>query len=474
MQSRPAAIITALFIAELCATFEGAMLFAALPRLIRDFGDPVTVGWLVTAHLLVAAGASVVAGRLGDIYGRKRVIMLMLILSTIGSVISAMSTSFGPLLFGRAIQGFAGAVLPLSLGVIRESLPSKRIPVAVGLIVSSMSAGAATGLVLGGAIVDNFNWHWMFAASAVMLFVSAVAVQLSVPARPGTPPKTSIDWVEGLLPVPAISVLLLGISLSKQFGWLDTRILALLGLGAVLIVLWVRRSLRSPEPFVDLRLLAHRDVAVANGISVLASVGTMQIVFVFTTLAQAPTWTMAGLGLSATVAGLAKLPSNVLSLTAGPLAGWLAGKRGNRITMVAGCAVATLGWLIALSLPQSLLEMIVLMCIISFGTTMITATAPNTIVAGVPSNRTSEAIGMMTVIRSMFSAIGAQIIAVLLATAAIASPEGTGTFPSAASFRVVMGWIAAVSFVAMLLALLLRRKESDREGIAVKVEGAPV
>jgi MFS family permease len=191
MRARTAGIIGALFVAELCATFEGAMLFAALPRLIRDFGDPLTVGWLVTAHLLVAAGASVVAGRLGDIYGRKRVILLMLLLSAAGAAISAMSTSFAWLLFGRAIQGLAGAVLPLSLGVIRESLPAQRVPMAIGLIVSAMSAGAATGLILGGAIVDNFDWHWLFAASAAMLFVSAAAVQIAVPARP-------IDWIEGL------------------------------------------------------------------------------------------------------------------------------------------------------------------------------------------------------------------------------------------------------------------------------------
>lgn len=100
--------------------------------------------------------------------------------------------------------------------MICEALPANRISLAVGLIVSSMSAGAALGLVLGGAIVDNFDWHWLFAASAATLFVSAVAVQIAVPARPGTPPKLPI-WIEGVLPVPAISVLLLGISFSKQF-----------------------------------------------------------------------------------------------------------------------------------------------------------------------------------------------------------------------------------------------------------------
>lgn len=208
----------------------------------------------------------------------------------------------------------------------------------------------------------------------------------------------------------------------------------------------------------------------ANGISVLASMGTMQIVFVFTTLAQAPAWTMASLGLSATIAGLAKLPSNVFSLTAGPVAGWIAQRRGTRFAMVASCIIATLGWLLSIPLPRTLLDMVALMCIVSFGTTMVTAMAPNAIVADVPPNRTSEAIGMMSVIRGMFSAIGAQIIAVLLATAAMSPPEGTGTFPCALSFRLAIGWIAALSVLMIALALLLRGRATTTNAVAVEAK----
>lgn len=466
MPSNPAAIIAALFMAEMTATFESAMLYAALPTLIRDFGDPITAGWLVTIHMLVGSAAAIVAGRLGDIKGRKSMILALLLIATVGSIISAVSSNFGVVLAGRALQGLSTAVIPLSIGVLRESLPAQRVPVAIGLMTTAQGAGVAVGLVLGGAIVDHLNWHWLFVASAVLLVLSWIAVKLMVPARPGIPPKAPIDWVEGALPVPGIIALLLGVSLSKEAGWLDPQVWGLVLLGLAVLAVWVRRSLRAREPFIDLRLLGTRDVALANTISVMLALGTMQIVFVFSTYTQAPAWTMAGLGLSATIAGVAKLPSNVLSFFAGPLSGWLTQKYGNRVPVAGGAALATVGWLAAMGMPDTLVEVIVLLCVISFGTTVLNAAIPNVIVAAVPPERTSEAIGTMSVIRGMASAIGAQLIAVMLATNTILAPDGGASFPSAASYRITMGWIAALTLGGALAALLLRARQARTEPAA--------
>ena len=457
-----AQIVIALFIAELSATFEGAMVYAALPKLMREFGDPATVAWLVTGHLLVAAGASVVAGRLGDIWGRQRMILAMLAIATLGSLISVLATGFATLLIGRSIQGFAAAILPLSIGVARESLHKDRIAVAVGIIISSTAGGTAAGLVLGGLIVDHFHWHWMFAASGLLLFVSMLVVMWFVPARPGIAPTAPIDWVEGLLPIPAITAILLAVSLSRDYGWLSPRILALLVVGSILLAIWARKSLRAADPFVDLRLLANREVAVANAISVLSALGASQVVLVFSTLAQAPRWTHVGLGLSATVAGLLKLPSNILALGAGPFAGWLAWRWHSRLALLVGTSIATIGWLIATILPDSLGQVVAILCIISFGTTMGTATVPHVIVSAVSPGRTSEAIGLMTVIRGIFIAIGSQIVAVLLSAHTLATPDGRGHFPTAGSFRMAMMWIAALCIGGVLASLLLPpRRELD-------------
>lgn len=465
MRTGPNAIIFAMFLSLMAATFEAAMLFAALPTLIREFGDPIKAGWLVTMHALIGSGTCIVVGRFGDIRGRKGVIMTLIVLAGAGSVLSAVTADYTLVLVGRALQGFSIGVMPLAMSVLRDSLPRERVPVAIGLMTTAQGMGVAIGLVLGGWIVDNFNWHLLFAFSAFLLAVAWIAVWLFVPARSGIPPKEPIDWVEGLLPVPGITSMLLGITLSKSNGWLDLQVIGLIALGLAIMAYWARRSLRAKEPFIDLRILGIRNVAVVNVMSVLLGMGTMQIVFLFSTFTQAPKWTMAGLGLSATIAGLAKLPSNILSFFAGPTSGLLMTKFGYRVPVVGGALLAAAGWMLALPLPDTIIGVIALLCIISFGSSGLNAAMPTVIVTSVPEGRTSEAVGTMSVLRGMAAAIGAQLIAVSLASDMVTEPGGTVQFPSATGFRITMAWIGGLTFIAAFAGLFLKVRQGEAEPI---------
>jgi MFS family permease len=464
-------IVGALLIAEIAAIFETTMIYVALPTLIREFGDPVTAGWLVTSHGLIGTSAALMAGRLGDIYGRKRVLQIMLVIAILGSILSAVTTDFYLVLLGRALQGCATALIPLSIGILRESLPKERLPVAIGLMTTGMGMGTATGLVLGGWIIDHYPWHTLFVVSTVMLIIAYVAIRLMIPANPGTPPRNPIDWVEGILPVPGITAVLLGISLSSTMGWINPTVIGLIAVGLAIMAYWARRSLGAQEPFINLRLLASRNVAVTIALAVLLSMGTLQITIVFSAYSQNPTWTMAGLGLSATIAGLAKLPSNVLSFFAGPLSGWMQQKRGLRLPILVASLLATLGWVMALSFPTTILQIVLLMCVISFGTTMLNAALPNIVVASVPQERTSEAIGALSVLRGMAQSIGSQVIAVMLAVGAVASADGGARMPSATGFYVTMGWIAALTLAAALLAFALRPTSEPETAKAAALAG---
>jgi MFS family permease len=459
MRSSANAIIAAVFLVEVSATFETSMLYAALPTLIRQFGDPITAGWLVTMHMLIGTVACIVAGRLGDMYGRRRVMLILLAVAALGSILSAVSSNFGIVLLGRAFQGFATAAIPLSIGILRESLPEQRVPVAVGLMTTAQGMGVAVGLVLGGVIIDKVNWHWLFVASGLLLVISWLVVRAVVPDRPGIPPKQKIDWLEGLLPAPAIGAVLLGLSLTKTYGWLDARSYGLIAAGFVLIAIWALRSLKAREPFINLRLLGTRNIAIANIAAILLGLGTSQIVFVFSTYMQAPAWTLAGLGFTATVAGFAKLPSNVLSFFAGPLSGWLSQRFSVLLPILIGGSLASVGWLLSMSLPSTLGHIIALLCLISFGTTLLNAALPIVVVGAAPEDRTSEAIGAMSVIRGMCAAVGTQMIAVILASDTVTAPGGGGAFPSPSAYHLTMACIAGLSLAAGLVGLLLAKQE---------------
>jgi MFS family permease len=455
MRSNSTAIIAALFIAEVAVVFESSMLYTALPTLIRQFGDPIAAGWLITVHMLIGAAVSVVIGRLGDIYGRKPMMLAVLAIAAAGSVLSAVTTHFGLVLVGRAMQGFAVAAIPLTIGVVRESLPAARVPVAVGLMTTATATGGAVGLVLGGVIVDRFNWHWLFVLSAILLAISWLAIRLILPERPGTRPGEPVNWIEGALLVPGIMALLYGFSLSKKLGWSSPVLLGWIALGVVVLAWWARISLRAKEPFVDLRLLGTRNVAIANGLAAFLSLGTMQVMLIFALYIQSPSWTMVGLGLTATAAGLSKLPSNVVSLVSGPLAGYLSARTGTRPIVVTGMLLTATGWFASMGLPDSLGAVIVLLCVITFGSSMLNAAIYLVLVEAVPQQRTGEAIGMTSVFRGISTAIGAQVVSILLASDTVIAPGGA-RLTSAAGYHMAMAWIGGVSLLGAVLALLLR------------------
>lgn len=464
-------LLLAMFIAEATSSFEGTMIFAAMPRFMREFGNPITVGWLVTGSTLIGTSVTLMSGRIGERLGVRRAMVAMIALSLLGAVFSALSVDFTTLLIGRSIQGVGGAVFPLSIVLLRMELAPARVPMGVGLITSAASVGAASGFVLGGVILDHFDWRWMFWANAAMLGLSLVVVRLFVPQADRPANHTRIDWIDGMLPAPAICSILLGVSLSRQTGGYDQGNILLIVGGICALIFWGRRSLRLAEPFVDLRLLANRNAALANLIAILIAMGTMQSAMIFSPYVQSPSWTMVGLGFSATVAGLAKLPSNFLSLFAGPFSGWISQKAGNRTALVGGTALIAFSWLIGMSLPDTIYGVIALMCGISFGTTMLFAAIPNTVVDCVPVERTGEAIGVIMVMRGLFLGVGAQIITILLASDVVV--QGSVSLPSAVAYKNAMGWIATLSAMALALSLFVPRGTKTSARLKDACAGVP-
>jgi hypothetical protein len=250
---------------------------------------------------------------------------------------------------------------------------------------------------------------------------------------------------------------MLAIGLTKTNAILSTPVLGVAAFGLALFAIWGRRALRAADPFINLRLFTIRNFAVSNAATLLLAAGTMQVVYILSSYIQSPLWTGVGLGMTATAAGLAKLPSHMLTVTAGPLVSWQAQRFGHRSAVLASCLVALVGWLYAITLPNQLIAIVVLLTVTSYGTTMIVTALTNTVVDTVPEERTSEAIGTMLVVRGFGLAVGAQLIALSLSSFTVAAPDGGALFPTAQSYQLTMGWISAATFIAMAIGLLLPR-----------------
>jgi MFS family permease len=447
-------VLAALWIAEITAAFETAMLYAAVGQLMKAFGDAVKVGWLITAYLLVGAGAAAVVARLGDMYGRRRLTLILLGITVFASLLSASTSSFALILVGRSLQGLAAAMLPLCFGLVRENIPPAHRSVAVGIVMSGASAGTALGLVAGGAIVDHFGWHAIFLVSALMAAVSWVLIRLLVPVSPvNRDPHAPVDIGSVFLFVPAVVALLLAISNAKTWGWASPQVLGLLVVAALLVAVWIRRSLRHPAPLIDVRLFANRSVAIANISYALLALGGLQVAMVFSLLLQAPRWTGPGLGVSAALAGLIQLPGSMIGVLVGPIAGLAMRRFGSRAVMILGGTVAALGWAAACVGHGSTTIILLLVLVIASGTFLIYTAGPNVVMDNVPQERTSEATGMLAVIRSIAMGIGAQLVAILLATSTVGN--GGAKYPDAGAYLLTFVVITGLCVLAAIAASML-------------------
>ena len=460
-RARLTLLIGALWIAEVTGSFESAMILAALKKLIEDFGDPALVGWLITGYLIVGAAIAAVVGRLGDLFGRRQTLVVVLAIGAIGSLISALSDNFGVLLAGRLMQGVTGAILPLCIGLVHENLGKERAPMAIGLMISGASVGTAAGLVVGGMIVDQFNWHGIFFASAGLCAVAGLATLGFVPRSVRQLAGPAVDWVSGLAFAPGVALVLVYFSTGKNWGWTSSWSLGALVLGLTLIAWWLYRSLTSANPLIAVRSFANRTIAIGGAVTALVAMSTLQITVFFSLLLQAPKWTIACLGLTATMAGLVKLPSNIGSTFAGPLGGWLAGRGGGRKALVIGGLITTSGWVMALLDASSYTIVMVELIVISFGATMLFSVAPTIIAHASPPGRISEISGMLTVIRQLFLGIGAQMVTTLLAVDVVT--RGSETYPSPFAYQLTIMVIIGLCLVAILVAFALPKNLKSKD-----------
>src|SRR5437762_12314819 len=188
-------ILFALVLAEVVSATEATMIYGALRVLTRDLGDPVAVGWSITAFLLVAAGSAAVGARTGDQDGRRRALLVSLVLAGCGSVLSALSDGPFGVIAGRAIQGMAGAILPLCFGLVRQHMPAERVPFGVGVVAAAAFVSGGLGIVAGGVIVDHLSWAWIFIAGAGTAVVAWPAVRWLVPRGPPATRGEPVDLV---------------------------------------------------------------------------------------------------------------------------------------------------------------------------------------------------------------------------------------------------------------------------------------
>ena len=456
-RQRPAwVIITVLVLVEIISAFETSMVYAAIPTFIREFhSDAATVGWAVTAFLLVAAASAAVCGRLGDMYGRERVLVVLLGAAAIGSFISAIGDSIGSIIVGRAIQGVAGAILPLCIGLAREHLPAKKVPVAIAIISGSAVAAGSASLLVAGVMLDHASWHMIFVVAAVYAVLALLLVLFVLPWRPPMGTTQKVDYLGTIAFAPAIAAVLLGINKSGAWGWTDIKTLGLIIGGLVVLALWVLWELRVTDPIVNVRLFTDRKVALTMVATMAIAVGPMGIsTMIIPMILQSPTTAPFGLGISATNAGWLSFIGSMFGFVCTPLSGRISRAVGARASMLLGTALFTLGSAMLIVFHDSVVGMVAMIITVSVATAFAYTALPNLIVEAVPESNTSEATGTNSVLRTGGQGIGTSIATMLLASSATAAG---GVAPTVSGLNTVATMMVVLGLVTFGFTFLIRR-----------------
>jgi EmrB/QacA subfamily drug resistance transporter len=403
-----------LALAALAYALLQTMVAPALPEIQHELGaSPSTVTWVLTVYLLSASVTTPILGRLGDIFGKERTLVAVLVLFALGSLIAALSNSLGLLVAGRAVQGAGGAVFPLAFGIIRDEFPRERVATGIGLISATFGIGGGAGLVLSGLIVDHLSYRWIFWFGLVVVIIATIATHLFVPESPVKSPAR-IDFAGAALLSTGLTCLLLAVSEGNRWGWGSPAILGLFAVALIALVVWVVFEQRAAEPLVDIDLLRLRGVWTTNLTAFLIGFGMFGSFILVPQFVQAAKSTGYGFGVGVTGAGLFMLPSAVVMLAAGPLAGMLAGRVGSKVPLVIGTAFAAASFTLLSVAHSEAWQIVFAVFLLGFGIGMSFASMANLIVEAVPQHQTGEATGMNTIMRTVGGAFGAQIAAAIV------------------------------------------------------------
>ena len=444
--------LAVLAVAGLSFALLQTMVAPALPAIQREYGASTTaVTWVLTIYLLSASIATPVLGRLGDMFGKERLLVVVLLVLGAGTLISALSHSLEVLIAGRAVQGAGGAIFPLAFGIIRDEFPRERVGAGIGLISATFGIGGGAGLVLAGVIVDHLDYTWIFWLSLVVILGAVVATHFFVPESPVKTPAR-IDWGGAALLAVGLGSGLIAVSEGNGWGWGSKPVLALLALSTVTLAAWVRYELRVAEPLVDMRMMRMRGVWTTNVTALMVGFGMFGSFLLVPQLVQMPEAAGFGFGASVTQAGLFLLPSSAVMLFAGPFSGWLGARFGSRTPVLIGIALVALGFVQLAVLHDAHWHIYLNSVITGAGIGLSFAAMATLIVDAVPQTQTGIATGMNTIMRSVGGALGAQISASI-----VGAHLGVSGLPTENGFVVAFLVSAGALGLAFAAALLIPR-----------------
>jgi MFS family permease len=412
------------------------------------------VSWLLTSTLLVAAVSVPIMGRLGDMFGKRRMLLVAVAALTVGSLITAVTSNVVLLILGRAIQGASAAAIPLGISLLAALMPRERVGSSIALISAMLGVGGSLGLPLAGFVAEHADFHtlfWITSAAGLVAFVGILTIVPESADRVGG----RVDLVGATLLGAGLVCLMLPLAQSSAWGWGDPKVAILLAVSAVLLVVFGWSQTRIREPLVDLQALRRKPIVATNLASILFGFALFASFIGTASYVEAPTGSGYGFGSTLLVGGLAMLPSGLAMLFLSPVAARLIRLRGAPQTLALGAVVVAVGWLLRIVWSGSLLEVVVGTTVVGMGTGIGYAAIPSMINAHTPPSEIGAANGLNSLFRSLGSTLASAVGGSLLAANTVIL--GSFAVPSLSAYHDLFAICGAASLLAALVVLVVPR-----------------
>jgi EmrB/QacA subfamily drug resistance transporter len=459
--ARPNLILAVLSLAGLAYAVLSSAVIPALPTIQHDLHTTETgVTWLLTGFLLSASVGTAIIGRLGDMYGKERLLLWTLVVLAVGTLLAAVANTLDVLIVARIIQGVAGGIFPLAFSIIRDEFPGEHVAGSIGLISSILGIGGGVGLVLGALIVEHLSWHWLFWLPLVVTVVAAVCTWRFIPESPVRSPGR-VNWLAAALMTVGISCVLIAISETTVWGWGGTKTIVVFAVGVAVCAAWIAVEVRSREPLVDMTLMRLRGVWTTNLAAFLLGAGMYASFLIFPQFAQLPKSTGFGFGASVVVSSLYLLPAALGMGLLGTMAGRIAHRFGSKPALLVGSAVTALSFAWLAVEHRHPYDMLISAAVLGIGIGLAFAALGNLIVQAVPPSQTGVATGMNTVMRTLGGALGGQLAATFI------SDNTAHGFPTVTGFDDSFVMAAVFLVVCVLAGLLIPGRRVTSAGLVL-------
>lgn len=450
--------------------YAETMLIPAIPDLIKDFHISYGMSsWILTTYLIAGAIMTPITGKLSDIYGRKKILLIIMAVYVLGVSLGGFTTNIYEMLLVRIIQGIGMSMFPIAFGIIRELFPRNKIAIGQGIITSMFATGAVIGLVSGGHLIQNYGWQATFYSiipiSIALLviiarFIHVKESHLHTDGKIGEDANNSrnkIDIQGAITLTVSVSAFLMALTMVENGD--DSNSFALVGLvaiGIVYLILFAIIEKRSSSPLVSMKILANKTILPANIMIMIVGMSMFMVFQTIPVLVRSPS--PLGFGEDPLMTSNVQLPFAIVLLIFGPTSGFIVSKLGSTKPIILGTIISAIGFVSLYTNHSSEFLVSANLAILSTGLSLTNVGAMNVIMLTSPRKDIGVSLGMSTLIRIIGASVGPAMAGMYMQTHKITITGIIGTFPTAESYNLIFFTAALISCVSIGLAFALRRQ----------------